>query len=147
MAKSKRKKNDPQTGKHKLHFERIIPLKELFPKKLLKDKLHAIQKNPFIKKMESKVKSGIKIMGEQASIIGKTARGFALQTQTHVKIASYNSQINKLYMSIGEEVYEQTKNEKKLAPQESNIPKYIKSIGEMEQEISLLEKKLTDGVV
>lgn len=143
MKKSKRSKRTPHSKKEKLHFEKIAPLNRLLPDKLLKEKLHNIQKSPIFKNIGVKVKSGMRIVSEQATRLGKTAKGIALQTQTHVKIAQLNAKINKLFMAIGEEVYEQSKHQEQLPSAESNMQRFIKKISEIENEISILEKSLT----
>lgn len=129
-------------GKNNFKFENIIPLSELFPEKLLKEKIRDIKNNPTVRNIGNKVKTSMRFVGDQAVRIGKSARDIAFQTSTQVKIARYNAQINKLYMLIGEEIYEQTKNQSKLPEDKSTIPRSIEKIKNIEADIAKLENQL-----
>ena len=45
----KKKKKTKVSKNEKFRFEKIVPLNQLFPEKLLKEKLNTIQKSPIVK--------------------------------------------------------------------------------------------------
>lgn len=143
VKRTDKKKKGRRLKNESFRFETIRPLNELFPQKLLKEKLNDIKNNKLVRDIGKKVKSSMQIVGDQAMRFGKTAKEFALQTKVHVKIAQYNAEINKLYMAIGEEVYERTKSTGQTQDNQGNVPQLIQKINSIDKEISDLEKKLS----